>query len=128
AAVDKLVERLVDGLPADAALLVTADHGQLDVPLAGRYDISRDPRLAEGVAVVAGEPRVRYLHTAPGAAPDVLAAWREILAGAADVLTRDEAVAQGWYGPVAPAHLPRIGDLVVVCRDRHVVLHTAHEP
>ncbi|RBI97879.1 hypothetical protein DRA43_27570, partial [Micromonospora provocatoris] len=32
AAVDALLARLVDGLPPDAALLVTADHGQLDVP------------------------------------------------------------------------------------------------
>ena len=30
-----------------------------------------DPRLAEGVAVMAGEPRVRYLHTLPGATVDV---------------------------------------------------------
>ena len=32
AEVDRLLARLVDGLPPDAALLVTADHGQLDVP------------------------------------------------------------------------------------------------
>ena len=29
---------------------------------------------------------------------------------------------------MAPAHLARIGDVVVVCRDRYVVLATAHEP
>ncbi len=126
--VDRLLDRLVDGLPADAALLVTADHGQLDVPAAGRFDVGTDPRLSAGLRLVAGEPRVRYLHTAPGATDDVLAAWRAVLGDAAWVGTREAAVAAGWFGPVPEAHLARVGDVVVICRDRHVVLATDREP
>ncbi len=126
--VDRLLERLVDGLPSDAALLVTADHGQLDVPADGRFDIAADPRLAAGVELVAGEPRVRYLHVAPGAADDVVAAWRGVLGDAAWVVTRAEAVAAGWFGPVPEAHLGRIGDVVVGCTGRHVVLSRDTEP
>ena len=126
--VDRLVGGLIAGLPQDAALLVTADHGGLDVPDDQRLDMDADPRLGAGVRVVAGEPRVRYLHTVPGAAADVVATWRSILGAAAHVVSRDEAVSAGWFGPVAPAHLARIGDVVVVCRDRYVVLATAHEP
>ncbi|HEY7046354.1 MAG TPA: alkaline phosphatase family protein [Jatrophihabitantaceae bacterium] len=126
--VDRLIERLVDGLPADSALLVTADHGAVDVPADGRFDFDGDRRLRAGVRVVAGEARVRYLHTRPGARDDVIATWRDILGPAADVITRDEAVAAGWFGPVAEAHLARIGDVIVVCRDHHVVLASKHEP
>jgi hypothetical protein len=126
--VDRLVARLVDGLPGDAALLVTADHGQLDVPAGHRFDLDADPRLAAGVAVVAGEPRVRYLHTVPGATADVIATWREVLGDAARVAERDELVAEGWFGPVPSAHLARLGDVIVACRDRYAVLATAHEP
>ncbi len=126
--VDRLLDRLVDGLPADAALLVTADHGQLDVPAAGRFDVGTDPRLSAGLRLVAGEPRVRYLHTTPGATDDVLAAWRAVLGDAAWVGTREAAVAAGWFGPVPEAHLARVGDVVVICRDRHVVLATDREP
>lgn len=128
AVVDRLVDRLVAGLPPDAALVVTADHGQLDVPAEVRFDADADRRLAAGVRVVAGEPRVRYLHTVPGAEPDVLAAWREVLGEAAWVATRQEAVAEGWFGPVPEEHLDRVGDVVVVCRDRFVVLASASEP
>lgn len=128
AVVDGLLSRLVDGLPADAALLVTADHGQLDVPPGYRFDLDADPRLRAGVAVVAGEPRVRYLHTVPGAAGDVIATWRAVLGDAAWVAGRDEVVAAGWFGPVPAGHLPRIGDVVVACRDRYAVLATATEP
>jgi hypothetical protein len=122
AVVDALLARLVEGLPEDAALLVTADHGGLDVPAERRIQMDADPRLSEGVAVLAGEPRVRYLHAMPGAAADVLSAWREILGPAARVLSRDEAVATGRFGPVPEEHLARIGDVVVVCRDRYAVI------
>jgi hypothetical protein len=126
--VDRLLGRLVAGLPADSALVVTADHGQLDVPASHRFDIDSDPRLAAGVEVVAGEPRVRFLHTTPGASGDVIAAWREVVGDAAWVVSRREVVAAGWFGPVAAAHLPRIGDVVVVCQDRYAVMATGHEP
>lgn len=128
ARVDALLTRLVESLPSDAALLVTADHGGLNVPPEGRVDLDADPRLGEGVRVVAGEPRVRYLHTEPGAATDVRAAFGEALDGRAHVYLREEAVATGMFGPVAPEHLARIGDVVVVCTGDAAVLATAHEP
>ncbi|MFZ1179795.1 MAG: nucleotide pyrophosphatase/phosphodiesterase family protein, partial [Mycobacterium sp.] len=102
AAVDALLTLLVEMLPPNAALLVTADHGGLNVPPKNRVDLDTDPRLGEGVRVVAGEPRVRYLHTEPGAAADVQAAWSEALDGWANVYSREQAVATGMFGPVDP--------------------------
>jgi hypothetical protein len=126
--VGQLVSRLVDGLPARAALLVTADHGQLNVPAEGRLDLDRDPALAAGIVAVSGEPRVRYLYVADGALDDVIAAWRGVLGSSAWVLPREEAVADGWFGPVSPTHLDRIGDVVVICQGRTVVLASGREP
>lgn len=128
AAVDALLTRLVEELPNNAALLVTADHGGLNIPPDARVDLDTDPRLGEGVRLVAGEPRVRYLHTEPGAADDVQARWGEVLDGRADVYSREQAVATGMFGPVDPRHLARIGDVVVVCSGDAAVLATAHEP
>ena len=128
AGVDRLVRMVAEGLPSDAVLLVTADHGQLNIPADRRIDMADDPRLRAGVAVVAGEPRVRYLHTAPGAALDVLAAWRTVLGPAAWVGTREEAIAGGRFGPVSPAFADRIGDVVAICHDDWVVLATGLEP
>lgn len=125
--VDALLTRLAESLPANAALLVTADHGGLNVPPDARIDMDTDHRLTAGVRVVAGEPRVRYLHTEPGATADVLATWTELLAGYANVYTRDQAVASGLFGPVDPRHLGRIGDVVVVCNGEFAVLATGHE-
>jgi hypothetical protein len=126
--VDELLDRLVAGLPGNAALLVTADHGQLNVPHDGRFDIAADPALSDGVRAVAGEPRVRYLHVADGARDDVLAAYRTVLGDAAWVITRDEAIDGGWFGPVADCHRGRIGDVVAICQQRAVVLASGWEP
>ncbi|MGH3970065.1 MAG: alkaline phosphatase family protein [Mycobacterium sp.] len=126
--VDALLTRLIEALPPDAALLVTADHGGLNVPATARVDLDADPRLGAGVHTVAGDPRVRYLHTVDAAAPDVIAAWTEVMGDRADVRHRDDAVAAGWFGPVHPDHLRRIGDVVVTCTGDTAVLASAHEP
>jgi hypothetical protein len=128
ARVDELLTRLVETLPPDAALLVTADHGGLNVPANTRVDLAADSRLDAGIHVVAGEPRVRYLHTEPGAAADVQAVWSEVLDGRAEVLSREQAVTAELFGPVHPQHLPRIGDVVVICTGDTAILATGHEP
>ncbi|MGV0624408.1 alkaline phosphatase family protein [Mycolicibacter minnesotensis] len=126
--VDALLRHLLDELPGDAALVVTADHGGLNVPDEARIDLDADPDLRAGIALVAGEPRVRYLHTDPGATADVLAAWTERLAGRALVQTREQAVASGVFGPVRSGNRARIGDIVVTCTGDTAILATAHEP
>lgn len=124
---DRLIRRLIEGLPPDAALIVTADHGQLDVPADRRIDIDTNPVLNEGLRVVAGEPRARYLHTHPGAVDDVHARWAATLGPAAQVLTRDQAIERGLFGPVRDDHRARIGDLVVICNDDWAIVATRRE-
>jgi len=126
--VDARLAQLLDGLPPDAALIVTADHGGLDIAPDARLDIDADPLLGEGLRVVAGEPRMRHLHTVEGSTAEVLARWRGALGEHAQVLSRDDSIAAGWFGPVAAAHRDRIGDVVVMCTAPLAVLASRHEP
>ncbi|SFP35556.1 Type I phosphodiesterase / nucleotide pyrophosphatase [Geodermatophilus dictyosporus] len=128
ALVDKLVEQVVDGLPDDAALLVTADHGMLDVPAHTRVDLDEEPELLDGVALLAGEPRARYVHAVPGSAGDVLGAWRGVLGDRAWVAGREEAVASGVFGDVDPALAARIGDVVALARGPWAITAGLSEP
>jgi hypothetical protein len=110
--IDAFTRRLAEGLPSDAMLLVTADHGMVDVPFENRLDLAQEPDLAAGIRHVGGEPRSLQLHCRPGAVDDVVAAWRERLEPNMTVMTRDEAVAGDWFGPVSEHVLARIGDVV----------------
>jgi hypothetical protein len=126
--IDRVVEQLVDDLPDDAALLVTADHGMLDVPADTRVDLDEQPELTDGVRLLAGEPRARYVHAEPGAAGDVLERWRGVLGERAWVATRDEAIASGVFGPVDDVLAPRIGDVVALARGSWALTATVREP
>ena len=74
--VDKLAEQLAGALPSATTLHVTADHGMVDSSPDDRIDVDTEPALREGVALLGGEPRARHVYAVPGAAEDVLAAWR----------------------------------------------------
>jgi hypothetical protein len=128
ALVDQIVEQLVDGLPDDAALLVTGDHGMLDVPAATRLDLDEEPDLADGVRLLVGEPRARYVHTERGAEADVLDRWRGVLGDRAWVAGRDEAIASGVFGPVTEVLAPRIGDVVALARGSWALVTPRLEP
>jgi Type I phosphodiesterase / nucleotide pyrophosphatase len=109
---DKLAEQLAAALPFGTTMYVTADHGMVDATAAEKIDVDQQPELRDGVTLLGGEPRARHVYTAPGAAADVLAAWREVLGARAWVSGRDEAIAAGWFGPVDPRFTARIGDVV----------------
>lgn len=113
--VDGLVAGLAGVLGPDAALLVTADHGHVDVPDDRRIDLEALPELRTGVETILGEPRVRHVYTLPGRADDVRGTWARVLGEAADVLSRHEALAL--MGPVDQWYEDRVGDVVAIARD-----------
>ena len=124
AMIDHEAEQLREALPPDRRLLVIADHGMVDVPAGDRVDVADDADLGAGVALIGGEARFRHLYCSGAAVPDVVSCWREKLGSRAEVLTRAEAIGRGWFGPVDPVVLPRIGDIVVACRGTAAVLST----
>lgn len=111
-AVDGAVRDLVAGLDKNTLVVVTADHGMIDIPFSDRVDVAAEPELAAGVRYVGGEGRANHLYCLPGAAADVQSAWRARLGDRMEVLLRDEAIARGWFGPVSDRVRPRIGDVV----------------
>lgn len=116
--IDALIDRATAELPADAVLLVTADHGMVHAPEQGFVELADHPELLAGVRTLTGDARARQLHTVEGAHDDVLAAWREHCGERASVVSRATAIEAGWFGPrVAPEVVPRIGDVVVSARD-----------
>jgi hypothetical protein len=130
--VDRLVESVVEGLPPGGMLAVVADHGMVAVAPGDPedvVDIDDCDALLDGVQAIGGEARARYVYVADGALDSVLAAWRETLADRAWVVSREEAVAAGWFGDrVGDEVLPRIGDVVAAARGAAALVRRAVEP
>ncbi len=129
AAVDHSVRLLAEQLPGDTVLVVTGDHGMVDLRPEERLDLADHPALAAGVTLLAGEARARYVRTVPGAAADVVSTWRSILGDRMWIWTRDEAIATGIFGPrVTDQARERIGDVVAAAHGRVGVVQRDVDP
>ena len=112
---DAVVARLARVLSPRQGLLVTADHGMVDV--ATEAQIIVEPELLVGVRHVAGEPRCLQLHLESDVdAEEVAERWRQHEGPRAWVGTREQAIEAGWFGAVDAGVLDRIGQVFVAAR------------
>lgn len=117
---DSAVSWLLQHLPAQTGVLLTADHGVIDVPSHRHLLIDQiAPELMAPVIAVSGDPRVLALtlpeQTAAERA-DYAAQWQQVLGDDVWALSREQAVAAGLYGEVDPTVLPRIADVLIAAR------------
>jgi Type I phosphodiesterase / nucleotide pyrophosphatase len=114
-AADRLVGDLLAVLPPDAALLVTADHGQVDC---GDRVLKLDPAVGGLLELQSGEGRFRWLHARPGAAADLLDAATDIYGEVAWVVPVEQVREEGWFGPrLSRDAAERLGSVALVARD-----------
>lgn len=115
AAADRLVGDLLDVLPPGAVLLVTSDHGQVEV---GEDLVTPDPAVLSHVDLQSGEGRFRWLHARPGRSAGLLESAIEHHSDRAWVVSREQVVDEGWFGPaVGDDAIARLGDVALVARD-----------
>ncbi len=125
---DMFAARLREALPAGTMFVVTADHGMVDIEQEDRLDVDEEPELLDGVSLFGGEARLRHLYCVGGAVDDVATRWRERLGPLAWVVTRDEAIAEGWFGSVDSAVRPRLGDVMVASAGDMAVISRSRFP
>lgn len=112
--IDDMVADLSAQLPSDTCLLVTGDHGMVNVPPERKIVAEDEPALA-GCRHIGGEARFRQLYCDDPAR--IAGAWSEFMGDRAHVVTREQALEAGWFGPrVDPRVVPRIGDVLVAMR------------
>lgn len=122
--IDADLAELSKALPPDVVLVVTADHGMIDIPMENRFDVVNHPELLEDIVVFAGEARFRHLHTRAGAEALVAERWASALGDLAVVKLREDC--EDWFGPIDPRVAPRFGDVVVASLNSFGVFHSEH--
>lgn len=119
--IDGFVQMVAEQLPPGVVLGVVADHGMVDLGSVEAIDADSDPALQEGVRLLGGEVRVRHVYAKPGAREDVLAAWRDTIGERGAVISGEQAIDEGYFGPVSEAVGPRIGDVLAIMRTTGVI-------
>ena len=110
--VDALVSSIIARLPADTALFVTADHGQVQVD---DNIVYHSDEILRHVRAQSGEGRFRWLHVKRGQEADLESACRETYGNEAWVVSRQQLVDEKWMGNVVrPETLRRLGDVALV--------------
>lgn len=111
-AADRLVGDVLEALPPGSALVVTADHGQVEV---GDSVELLGPEIMGALTLISGEGRFRWLHVRPGATDDVAETALALHGDVAWVRTREQIIDEGWLGGVpSPEVAARLGDVVLV--------------
>ena len=111
-AADRLVGDVLDVLPPGAVLVVTADHGQVEV--GGSVEVF-GPEIMDDLTLISGEGRFRWLHVREGAAADMAQAAGARYGDIAWVRTKEQVIDDGWLGGVPrPAVAARLGDVALV--------------
>lgn len=114
--VDAAVRSLVARGAAGTGVVVTSDHGMIDVPRHRQILLEEGDALLDDIELIGGEPRMLHLYTARGTAEQVRDRWRAAEGSRSWVLSRDEAIAAGLFGPVDEEVRDRIGDVLVAAR------------
>jgi len=123
---EEFLNRLSSRAARDALLLITADHGQVEVRQEEIFSITRHPRLARSLLLPpTGDFRASYLHLRQGELEPIkryLRRYRDRLIA----IDSEEAIDAGLFGPSAAIKdgwRPRIGDLLLLPRERGFIFY-----
>lgn len=129
---DSAMTRFLAASPADEGVVLTADHGMVDVAERNHVIIDEQSSLLDGIRHVAGEPRCLHLYwdssTSSGHRAELLQRWRASEQTRSWVASKEEAIQAGWFGPVDPEVVPRIGDILIAARKSVAYYTSASAP
>ena len=121
---DRHLERLWQQIGSRARMVVSSDHGFLDVPQGSIHQVRDSDLLIDLLKFPpSGDARVLYLHIRSGAEAGVRRLFQERFGSRFLLLTVDDAIALELFGPgpLSPTALSRVGDLIAISRGPDVI-------
>jgi predicted AlkP superfamily pyrophosphatase or phosphodiesterase len=102
-------------LTAEDHLLITADHGMIDIDT--RVWLEDIDSIWNATRIITGEPRFRHFYANKGSVKGLGNALTR-LSGFADIYSRDDFLASGLVGNVEEQFHSRVGDFVAIAKDK----------
>jgi predicted AlkP superfamily pyrophosphatase or phosphodiesterase len=117
---ERLGESLAHMAGNDCMVLLSADHGFVDVPPSRLIRLSDHPALRDMLLVpLCGEPRAAYCYALPSRRRDILSYFETELAEYAACVPSEALIENGYFGPgdPHPELRSRVGDYTILMRD-----------
>jgi predicted AlkP superfamily pyrophosphatase or phosphodiesterase len=122
---DLAIRQLTKALPANVGVLVTADHGIVDVPTERHIYVDEFP--LEGLISVGGDPRVLFLYfdQSQEVSPrqQIIEGLQAFVGKRAIVASRNQVVEAGWYGPVSEEAISRMPEIFLIAHGETALYH-----
>ncbi len=123
--IDAAFEKFLDkARGSDTAVIVTADHGMIDVSREHYIELDAHPDLEKALALpLCGEPRVAYCYVRPRHREAFENYINDELQDFVELWLSEDLVERGLFGPGEshPRLLERIGDYTLIMKDRYVI-------
>jgi hypothetical protein len=121
---------LAEGVPPGVRIVVSADHGQIDVSDADTCMLPDDDPLLELLrAAPSGDPRVPLFHVRPGRHGEFEAMFRDRFGERFALLTTDELASLRLLGPtITEATRSLLGDYTAIPGTASVLRHRPESP
>jgi predicted AlkP superfamily pyrophosphatase or phosphodiesterase len=124
------INRLINNLPSNTRLWLTADHGMINS--SNKLILGKDFPLPEKIALIGGEPRARHLYFAPDenmnyeeSLESSLLHFKKYLGDKAQVYSRAQAMEKFFPGEIKVDKSLRIGDLMLIPNEDLLLLDPA---
>ena len=126
---DSQVKRLTAALGRTDAVVVTADHGVVDVPSHNQIFVDEILPKSDLLADVCGEPRVNFVYLNDSTESGRVAGELQAALGdLALVLTSDQVQQAGWYGPLGERAQKAMPDVFLLATKQVALYHRDYVP
>ena len=113
--IDDLIGKILACVPNGTALIVTADHGLVDVD---DSLVTLETAATDLATALSGEARFLWFHSKRGAEAELVEILEQLYSQNGWIRTRDQVLDEGWFGKqVSTIANSRLGDVALVARN-----------
>lgn len=124
--IERAVHMLAAKVGSEVGVIVTADHGVVDVPQINHVYLDEMPYLEGQLLSVSGDPRAPFIYlTETANAPEIASLLSERFGDTAAVVTPEHLVQMNYWNPLILDEVDLMPDLVILALDDIAIFHRA---
>jgi len=124
---ESIIKNISRVIPKKAVLMVTADHGMINIENKNMTDFSQMTDLKKETHLICGDIRARHIYLKSEYRKDInLAKWNNLLGENFNIYSRQTAIDNQMFGShINSTFSQRLGDLIIVSKNQYGLVDTS---